>query len=76
MFCTLYPVVLSRELKASVTRFRFGTLLAVRLLAAVGAVVAYSWSWKVAAVLGFATGFAQIISAGQLAVSLEPDACQ
>lgn len=69
-FCTLYPVVVNHELRVPVTRFWFMALLAVCVFTAFGAVAAYSWSWKVATMLSFGGGFAQIVSAGQLAVSL------
>ncbi|RFU72420.1 pfs domain-containing [Trichoderma arundinaceum] len=73
IFCTLYPVVLNHELKVPVTKFWSGALLAISFATAVVAVVTYSWSWKAATVLSFVTAFAQVISAGQLAVSLNPD---
>ncbi|KAL6890683.1 hypothetical protein GGI43DRAFT_214557 [Trichoderma evansii] len=69
-FCTLYPVVVNHELRVPATRFWFMTLLAVSVFTALGAVVVYSWSWKIATMLSFGGAFAQIISAGQLAVSL------
>lgn len=69
-FCTLYPVVVNHELRVPATRFWFMMLLAVSVFTALGAVVVYSRSWKVATMLSFGGGFAQIISAGQLAVSL------
>jgi hypothetical protein len=73
IYCTLYPVVANCERKIPIANFWFMVLLAVSFMTAIGAVVAYAWSWKIATVLAFASGFVQVITAGQLAASLDPD---
>lgn len=72
IFCTVYPVVLNRDLKDSVATFWFVALLVVSFLATITSLAVYAWSWKAATILGFVAAFAQVMSAGQLAISLDP----
>lgn len=48
------------------------SLLTVSFLTTSMALMIYAWSWKAATILSFVAAFAQIISAGQLAISLDP----
>lgn len=73
LYCTLYPVIHNHGQKIHVAKFWFMVLLSVSFMTSIGAVVAYAWSWKLATVLSFGSGFAQVISAGQLAASLDLD---
>lgn len=72
IFCTVYPVVLNQDLKDSVAIFWFVALLVISFLTTIAALAIYAWSWKGATILSFVAAFAQVISAGQLAISLDP----
>lgn len=71
-FITLYPVVLNHKLKASISLFWFLALLAVSFVTTVASLGAYAWSWKAAKLLNFVANFSQVISAGQVAIGLDP----
>ncbi|EFQ29408.1 uncharacterized protein GLRG_04552 [Colletotrichum graminicola M1.001] len=73
IYCTVYPVVLNKDLELSIAGFWFWASLAASFATTVTAAVAYPWSWQVATVLSFTSSFAQVIPAGQLAASLGPD---
>lgn len=71
-YCTLFVAYTSEEMTLWLDRFWFNILLFVGVSTAVSAVAVYPWSWKIATILSFVSGSAQVVSLGQIAANLHP----